>query len=163
MKISELTNAPQWLLDANTADADVEIISGRIVWHDGIWHDGIWHDGIWHDGIWYDGTWRGGTWRGGTWYDGIWHDGIWHDGIWRSGVWVDGAQHGGSFSIHSKYLPTINYNGTITIGCKTKSIAEWDTWFAGDEEFDTPRNTDAFKKIYAHYCATKAYKEVTTC
>lgn len=42
MKISELTNAPQWLLDADTRDADVEIKDGIVIWHGGDWRGGDW-------------------------------------------------------------------------------------------------------------------------
>ena len=51
MKIKELENPPQWLLDANTAFADVEIIDGIVHWNGGVWRDGIWHNGVWKDGI----------------------------------------------------------------------------------------------------------------
>ena len=75
MKIEELKNAPQWLLDAKTRDADVEIINGVVHWHDGVWYDGEWHGGTWHDGVWHDGVWYNGMWHGGTWHDGEWHGG----------------------------------------------------------------------------------------
>ena len=54
MKISELKNAPQWLIDADTLNADV-------VWNGDIiqWCDGVWRDGVWCDGVWCGGEWRG--------------------------------------------------------------------------------------------------------
>lgn len=42
MKISELKDAPQWLLDARTEYADVEIINGVVHWYDGVWFGGEW-------------------------------------------------------------------------------------------------------------------------
>ena len=38
-------------------------------------------------------------------------------------------------------------NNLVKIGCKIKSIEEWEKWFAGTEEFDTKRDTEDFRKI----------------
>ena len=80
MKIEELENAPQWLLNANTHNASVDIIDGVVHWYDGSWFDGIWRGGIWHYGVWHNGVWKDGTWK-----DGIWHNGIFEGGTWRNG------------------------------------------------------------------------------
>ncbi len=45
----------------------------------------------------------------------------------------------------------------IKISCTSKTIAEWDKWFAGTEEFETKRGTFEFRQIEAHYEAVKAY------
>ena len=45
----------------------------------------------------------------------------------------------------------------IQIGCKEKTIEEWDIFFASDEVYETKRNTDDFKQIQATYEAYKAY------
>ena len=45
----------------------------------------------------------------------------------------------------------------IKIGCKEKTIEEWDTFFASEEVYLTERNTDDFKQIQATYEAYKAY------
>ena len=45
----------------------------------------------------------------------------------------------------------------ISIGCKTKSISEWDEWFASDNEYETMRDTDEFKRIEAMYLAYRTY------
>jgi hypothetical protein len=45
----------------------------------------------------------------------------------------------------------------VSIGCKTKTITEWDAWFAGSDEFETPRNCEEFKRIKANYLAVRAY------
>jgi hypothetical protein len=86
--ISELTDAPQWLKDARTADARVGIDTyGRVVWHTGVWLDGEWHRGYWRGGVWHGGVWRGGVWDSGIWLDGVWLDGVWRGGEWDSGEW----------------------------------------------------------------------------
>ena len=45
--------------------------------------------------------------------------------------------------------------GLFHIGCKDKTIKEWDEWFAGDEEYETKRGTDEFKKIEWAYGVVK--------
>ena len=45
----------------------------------------------------------------------------------------------------------------IKIGCKQKSIENWDIWFSSTDTFDTSRNTEKFIRIEAEYKATKAY------
>ena len=75
MKIEELKDAPQWLLDADTNFADVEIIDGIVHWNGGVWRDGIWHNGVWKDGIWANGVWKDGYWFKGSWYKGNWEKG----------------------------------------------------------------------------------------
>ena len=210
MKISELENCPDWLKNANTEDANVEIIDGVVHWYrgswkagtwergtwhngtwvNGIWEDGLWKDGLWRNGYWIDGTWRNGdwdtgdwmngTWWDGTWKSGIWHNGrwlsgVWHTGTWNSGTWVDGTWEGGAWyggvwekgtwkgagNQHQriKYSPSLRKDKTITIGCKTKTREEWDKWFAGTEEYRTPRGTPTFKLIVANYKAFIAYAE----
>ena len=75
MRIEELENAPQWLLDAYTEDADAEILSGVVYWYDGSWKNGNWHAGTWYGGIWRRGFWHRGIWKDGTWYGGRWKKG----------------------------------------------------------------------------------------
>ena len=45
----------------------------------------------------------------------------------------------------------------IIIGCKQKTIEEWDIWFNSNEEYSTSRGTDEFKQIEAIYNALKSY------
>jgi hypothetical protein len=92
MKISELPNAPDWLKEAKTENADVDWKCGYIVWHGGVWRDGVWHGGVWHGGVWRGGVWHDGDWRGGDWYDGVWRDGVWHGGVWHGGDWLGGEE-----------------------------------------------------------------------
>ena len=59
--------------------------------------------------------------------------------------------------IFSKWNVSIISNKIIKIGCKEKTISDWDLWFASTKEFDTKRGTPEFKKIQAMYLAHKAY------
>ena len=45
----------------------------------------------------------------------------------------------------------------IVIGCKQKTLEEWDLWFDSEEEYSTSRNTDDFKQIEAVYNSLKSY------
>jgi len=181
MKISELKNAPQWLKDANVENEDVEIINGVVVWNDGTWKSGIWENGVWKYGVWNNGIWKNGTWKSGVWNDGTWNNGIWNNGIWengvwkygiwengiwkngawksgawKSGTWENGTWSGGFSLLKSKYIPLINKN-IIRLGCKQKTVEEWNEWFSGTEEFETKRGTKEFQMIYAHFKACEAY------
>ena len=45
----------------------------------------------------------------------------------------------------------------IIIGCKQKTIEEWDIWFNSNDEYSTSRGTEEFKQIEAIYNALKYY------
>ena len=45
----------------------------------------------------------------------------------------------------------------IVIGCKEKTIEQWDLWFKSNEEYSTSRKTKDFKQIEAIYNALKSY------
>ena len=45
----------------------------------------------------------------------------------------------------------------IKIGCKEKSISDWDNFFKSNQQYTTQRDTEDFKRIEANYLATKAY------
>jgi hypothetical protein len=64
---------------------------------------------------------------------------------------------GSILPLFSKWLFSIKNNRIIKIGCREKTICEWDLWFASKEEFDTKRGTPEFKQIEAMYLAHKAY------
>jgi hypothetical protein len=59
--------------------------------------------------------------------------------------------------IFAKWSFSIKNNQIIKIGCKEKTVDDWDLWFASTEEFDTKRGTPEFKQIEAMYLAHKAY------
>ena len=60
--------------------------------------------------------------------------------------------------IHCKWSTSIK-GDLIQIGCKEKTIEEWNLFFSSDEEYTTKRGTDDFKQIQAVYLAYKAYLE----
>jgi hypothetical protein len=47
--------------------------------------------------------------------------------------------------------------GEIQIGCKQKTIEEWDLFFNSEDELETKRGTQEFKQIQAVFEAYKAY------
>ena len=60
--------------------------------------------------------------------------------------------------IFCKWRVSYTTDGTVVkIGCKFKTVAEWDEWFSGSGEFDTPRDSEDFRRIEAEYLAVKAY------
>jgi len=157
-------HCPQWLKDA-TWEGEVDLESGQVIWHGGVWYGGEWEDGVWnrgkwHGGKWHNGEWYGGEWYGGEWEDGVWHNGEWYGGIWYGGLWKSGEWHGGTRAPMSRWHVYDCGDNGVRIGCKNKTIPEWDAWFAGDEEFETKRGTEEFKQIYAHYRAVREFKLV---
>jgi hypothetical protein len=58
--------------------------------------------------------------------------------------------------IFCKWTHSIKGN-EIKIGCKSKTIEDWDSFFASNEVYSTERNTEDFKQIQAVYEAYKAY------
>ena len=74
-----------------------------------------------------------------------------------TGADLEGADlEGAKLPMYSK-RSVYTIDDKIGIGCKVMSIEEWDAWFASDETFETPRDTDDFRRIFAHYLAFKAY------
>ena len=145
------------------------------VWINGNWYCGTWETGAWADGTWHKGSWMKGTWCDGTWCDGNWHSGIWFDGTWRDGMWYGGTWEGGvwsggrwvtgvwkgAFAQHQRFRhsPILNIDKTITIGSRRKTRDEWDVWFTGTEEYDTPRDSEEFKLLIANYKSFITYAE----
>ena len=58
--------------------------------------------------------------------------------------------------IYCKYSLAIK-GDYIRIGCKEKTVEEWDKWFESEETYETERGTEAFARIEASYKAYKAY------
>ena len=82
------------------------------------------------------------------------------DGARLVGASLDGASlDGDSLPIWCRW--TVTYTDTpdliVHIGCKSMSIPAWDAWFAGADEFDTPRDDERFLRIHANYLAVRAY------
>jgi hypothetical protein len=61
--------------------------------------------------------------------------------------------------IYCNWAITYTLDGQIRIGCKSKTIAEWDDWFAGTDTFETARGTEEFDRIRANFEAVKRYLE----
>jgi len=74
-----------------------------------------------------------------------------------SGANLSGSDlSGASLPIYCKWTISIVDNH-IKIGCKQKSIEDWDLFFASEEVFETKRDTEDFKRIHAMYLAYKTY------
>ena len=74
-----------------------------------------------------------------------------------SGADLSGADlSDADLSIYCKWNHSIQ-NDKIRIGCKLKTIEEWDLFFESDEVYETKRNTQEFKQIQAVYLAYKSY------
>jgi len=74
-----------------------------------------------------------------------------------SGAYLSRADlSGANFQPFCKWRTSIIDN-EITIGCKTKSIDDWDIFFNSDLEYETKRNTEEFKKIQAVFESYKTY------
>jgi hypothetical protein len=159
-------NAPQWLHDARTKNAVVDISkSGRVIWYDGVWRGGVWRGGVWHGGYWHggdwrNGVWRGGVWGGGDWRNGVWHDGDWRGGVWHGGVWRSGVWRGGRQSASRCCWPVlVTDDGHISIGCQTRTVDEWDAILDGAPapEEAPRRGSNQWRLLRASYLAHRAY------
>jgi hypothetical protein len=80
-----------------------------------------------------------------------------------NGADLRGADLEGAKNKEQAYLPIFCrwshaiIGDNIKIGCKEKTIEEWDSFFASDETYQTDRNTEEFKQIQAVYIACKSY------
>lgn len=63
----------QWLINAETEEANIEIKKNTIIWNSG-YFNGYWYYGIWKDGN-FHGTWENGIFEDGT-FDGDFISGI---------------------------------------------------------------------------------------
>jgi hypothetical protein len=79
------------------------------------------------------------------------------------GADLNGADLYGAENKEQAYLPMFCkwsnaiIGDKIKIGCKEKTIEDWDLFFASDETYETDRKTEDFKQIQAVYLAYKAY------
>lgn len=144
-------------------------------WHSGVWRDGTWYDGtwyggkwlggvwlngVWHDGVWLDGEWRSGVWRSGEWYSGVWHRGKWRGGAWHGGEWHDGDWLGGVCTPNRSMRPVLGNATHATIGCQTRTYAEWDSVLYGevDPPYGAPPIGSAhWHRLCAAYVAVREY------
>jgi hypothetical protein len=77
-----------------------------------------------------------------------------------SGADLSGANLSGAKMPMICKWPHSIVDGKIRIGCKVKSIEEWDIFFNSDEVYLTERNTQDFKQIRAVFESYKAYLNV---
>jgi uncharacterized protein YjbI with pentapeptide repeats len=61
--------------------------------------------------------------------------------------------------LYCKWRFSIIENKKIKIGCKVKTIEEWESFFNGSETYLTKRNTGDFRQIQAVFMACKSYIE----
>ena len=83
-------------------------------------------------------------------------------GAYLSGANLSGANLSGADLSGADYNPFCKWkaaiiNNEIKIGCKTKSINDWDIFFNSDLEYETKRNSEEFKKIQAVFESYKTY------
>ena len=139
-----------------------EVPGIRVFWKNGIWTKGTWKSGDWYNGFWEDGAWENGFWENGVWEKGVCHSGTFLDGVWREEPW-GGAETKNGFFLHLGAVAntTIYFtaNNQIKIGRQTKTREQWDEWFAGDKEFETPSDSEEFNRFYAGYKAFIAYND----
>jgi hypothetical protein len=77
-----------------------------------------------------------------------------------SGADLSGADlRGADLPIYCKWAVSI-LDDKIKIGCKIKSIEDWDLWFSGTETFSTKRDSEDFLRIRANYEAVKVYYQI---
>ena len=94
-------NGYEWILDADIANARIEIDSEYF---------------IWNGGIWYNGTWKMGVWRGGTWKFGKWMDGVFYNGEWEDGMFMEGIIGSRTYNTTPKFYSGQILNGEIQSG-----------------------------------------------
>jgi uncharacterized protein YjbI with pentapeptide repeats len=173
MKISDIKNAPEWLVLAKTENADVDITQyGWVIWNSGNFLGGDFLGGNFLGGDFLGGNFLGGDFLGGNFLGGNFLGGNFLGGNFRGGNFFGGDFLGGNFFggdffggdflgglmiPHCKWVYGQDCDGKIIIGCKRKTIQEWEEWFAGTEEFDSKRGSEDFKKIQACFEATKTF------
>ena len=114
MKISELRNAPQWLLEASTENADVDLVSGFVIWNGGVFSGGVFSRGLFSNG-----EFRGGVFRGVEFRDGVFSGGVFSDGVFSNGEFLDGKFIGGKFiggrfrGFSGKLIRMANIDGSL--------------------------------------------------
>ena len=86
---------------------------------------------------------------------------LWNADLWNANIRNANLSH--AKGIDTAYMPiyckySLAIKGDyIRIGCKEKTVEEWDKWFESEETYETIRGTEAFARIEASYKAYKAY------
>jgi len=129
-----VSNNFNWVLDAKTYLADIDVEGGDLVWKGGTWIDGNWEGGVWERGEWHKGNWENGTWKYGVWENGTWENGIWKVGTWKSGIWYKGTWKNGVWESGTWK------NGTWHKGYWENGTWKYGTWIDGNWENGTWEN-----------------------
>ena len=153
MKIKELANAPQWLIDAIVRDEDVEIDQyGRVQWNRGEWLVGDFRGGNFLGGNFRGGNFRGGDFRGGDFRGGDFWGGNFRGGDFLGGDFRGGDFRGGNFRGHKIAKNPLSFYGFkwpvyisenhMAIGCQ---MHEHKAWAAFDDAEINRMDTGALK------------------
>jgi len=131
MKISELVECPQWLLDAETSNADVEIKNGWVIWNSGDFRGGDFLGGNFLGGNFRGGDFWGGDFRGGNFLGGNFRGGDFRGGNFLGGnVKGIAAQnlraHTGLYLYQVSAFIATDGRRFVQMGCLLKTIEQWD-------------------------------------
>ncbi len=121
MRISELKNCPEWLRDAITVDADVDIVNGYVIWRGGDFLGGNFRGGNFLGGDFLGGDFLGGNFLGGNFLGGDFCGGDFCGGNFRGGDFRGGDFCGGNFR-GGDFLGG-NFLGGLTSGSNLKVVA----------------------------------------
>ena len=108
MKISELKDAPQWLVNAITEEADVELLGGVV---------------IWNGGQFIGGQFRGGEFCGGQFIGGEFCGGDFWGGEFRGGQFIGGQFIGGEWKVPEDRIRYMAAMLGIVFGADGKATA----------------------------------------
>ena len=141
MKKTELINCPQWLLDADTENEDVDFDSyGILIWRGGNFRGGNFRGGNFLGGNFWGGNFWGGNFlagdfRGGDFRGGNFRGGDFRGGDFRGGDFLGGNFLGGNFrgdkitrkpiSIYGLEWPIIITEIKMQIGCQVHANDAW--------------------------------------
>jgi len=90
-------NAPQWLKDADTWNADVELVNGEVVWRGGEFSGGVFRGDVFRGGVFSGGVFSGGEFSGGEFRDGEFSGGVFSGGVFSGGEFRGGEFRGGEW------------------------------------------------------------------
>ena len=138
MKISDLVGCPQWLLNAKTENADVEITRwGWVIWKSGYFLGGDFLGGDFRGGDFLGGDFRGGNFWGGNFWGGNFWRGNFRGGDFLGGNFRGGSVEGNAALKLRAHIGLYPYQVTaalladgsrwVQMGCLWKSLEDWET------------------------------------
>lgn len=74
-----------WVIDAEIANARMEISKNTFIWNAGIWYNGDWQYGVFRNG-----EWKSGKFINGVWYNGLFKNGVIEYALIFNGRFIDG-------------------------------------------------------------------------